>query len=76
MITRLRNKPDEKRIKERNIFSFTKRGLRGDPIEVIKLFKGFTYPNINDYITFDETHVTRKHGYEIKGRRFRMNGTN
>ena len=42
MISRLRNKPYDERLKELNLFSLTKRRFRGDFLTVFKMFKGFT----------------------------------
>ena len=73
MIPRLRNKPYEERLKELNLFSLSKRRLRGDLIEVYKMFKGFDNINIDDYLTVDRTHATRSNGYKIVGKRFTSN---
>ena len=73
MIPRLRNKPYEERLKELNLFSLSKRRLRGDLIEVFKMFKGFDNLNVDDYLTVDRTHATRSNGYKIVGKRFTSN---
>ena len=73
MIPRLRNKPYEERLEELNLFSLSKRRLRGDLIEIFKMFKGFDNLNINDYLTVDRTHATRSNGYKIVGKRFTSN---
>ena len=73
MIPRLRNKPYEERLQELNLFSLSKRRLRGDLIEVYKMFKGFDNINIDDYLTVDRTHATRSNGYKIVGKRFTSN---
>ena len=73
MIPRLRNKSYEERLKELNLFSLSKRRMRGDLIEVYKIFKGFDNINVNDYFTIDRTSVTRNNGFKIVGKRFRTN---
>ena len=73
MIPRLRNKSYEERLKELNLFSLSKRRLRGDLIEVYKIFKGFDNLNVNDYFTVDRTQTTRSNGYKIVGKRFTSN---
>ena len=71
MIPRLRNKPYEERLKELGLFSLSKRRLRGDLIEIFKMFRGLDNVNIHDYVTVDERNVTRSNGYKITGRHFR-----
>lgn len=71
MIPRLRNKSYEERLSELNLFSLAKRRLRGDLIEVFKIFKGYSNLNPNDFFTIDDTNYTRNNGYKIKGKRFR-----
>ena len=73
MIPRLRNKSYEERLKELNLFSLSKRRLRGDLIEVFKMFHGFDNVNINDYVTTDLTSTTRNNGFKIISKRFRLN---
>ena len=73
MIPRLRNKPYEERLKELNLFSLTKRRLRGDLITVFKIFRGFTNINPNDYFSTDESRITRSNGFKIIGKRFETN---
>ena len=71
MIPRLRNKSYEERLKELNLFSLTKRRLRGDLIEVFKMFKGFDNVDINDYVVIDRDRTTRSNGFKITGKTFR-----
>ena len=73
MIPRLRNKSYEERLKELNLFSLSKRRLRGDLIEVFKIFHGFGNININDYVATDLTNTTHNNGFKIVGKRFRSN---
>ncbi len=70
MIPRLRCKPYEERIQELNLFSMSKRRMRGDLIEAFKMFKGFVNVNVSDYFTLDQSRVTRGNGYKIASKRF------
>ena len=71
LIPRLRNMPYEERLKELNLFSLEKRRLRGDLIEVFKMFQGFDNVNINDYLVVDRESNTRNNGFKIIGKSFR-----
>ena len=71
MIPRLRNKPYEERLKELNLFSLTKRRIRGDLIEVFKIFKGYSNLDANKYFTIDHTNLTRNNGFKITPKRFK-----
>ena len=73
MIPRLRNKPYEERLKELNLFSLSTRRLRGDLIEVFKMFKGLDNVDINEYFTVSQSNVTRNNGYKIISKRFNSN---
>ena len=55
-------KPYEKRLKEVNLFSLSKRRLRGDLIEVFKIAHGF-----------DNINTTRNNDFKIIGKRIRSN---
>ncbi len=73
MIPRLRNKSYEERLKELNLFSLSKGRLRGDLIEVYKIFKGFDNIDVNDYFTIDRSNVNRNNGFKIVRKRFTSN---
>ena len=63
----------EEQLKELNLFSLSKRRLRGNLIEVFIIFYGFDNINMNDYVTTDLTSTTRNNGFKIIGERFRSN---
>ncbi len=44
--------------------------MRGDLIEVFKMFKGFVNVYVNDYFTLAQSRVTRGNGYKIASKRF------
>ena len=73
LIPRLRNKPYEERLSELNLFSLTKRRLRGDLIEVFKIIKGIENMDKEKYFTIDTSNITRNNGYKIVGKRFQTN---
>ncbi len=47
--------------------------MRGDLIEVYKIFRGFDNINVSDYFTIDRSNVTRSNGFKIIGKRFTSN---
>ena len=73
LIPRLRNKPYEERLSELNLFSLSKRRLRGDLIEVFKIIKGIENMDMGKYFTIDTSNTTRNNGYKIVGKRFQTN---
>ena len=46
MIPRLKNKSYEERLEALNLFSLTKHRIRGDLINVFKVFKGYSNLNV------------------------------
>ncbi len=44
--------------------------MRGDLIEVFKMFKDFVNVDVNDYFTLAQSKVTRRNGYKIASKRF------
>ena len=73
LIPRLRNKPYKERLSELNLFSLTKRRLRGDLIEVFKIIKGIENMDMKKYFTIGTSNITRNNGYKIVGKRFQTN---
>ena len=74
MIPRLRNKSYEERLRELNLFNLSKRRMRGDLIEVYKIFKGFDNLNVDNYFSLDRSNVTRRqNNFKIAGKRFISN---
>ena len=73
MIPRLRNMPYEERLKSLNLFSLSKRRMRGDLIEVFKIFKGFDNISAENYFTLDRTNTRRRHDFKVVGKRFMSN---
>ena len=67
MIRKLQNKSYEVRLKKMNLFSLSKRRLRGDLIEVFKFFHCSGNININDYVTTEFTSTTCNNGFKIIG---------
>ena len=70
MIPRLRNMPYEDRLKNLNLFSLSKRRMRGDLIEMFKIFKGFDNMNAENYFTLDQSNTRRRHDLKVIGKRF------
>ena len=73
LIPRLRNKPYEERLRELNLFSLTKRRLRGNLIEVFIIIKGIENTDMEKYFTIDTSNITRNNGSKIIGKRFQTN---
>ena len=65
--------PYDERLKELNLFSLTKRRLRGDLLTVFKMFKGFTNLKPDNYFTIDRSSITRNNGFKIIGKRYITN---
>ena len=65
MIPRLKNKTYEERMEELNLFSLTKRRIKGDLNEVFKIFKGYSNLNVNKYLNIDNSNTTRNNGCKV-----------
>ena len=76
LIPRLRNKPYEERLSELNLFSLTKRRLRGDLIKVFKIIKGIENMDMEKYFTIDTSNITRNNGYKILENDFKLTRQN
>ncbi len=70
IIPRLRCKPYEERLQELNLFSLSKCRMKGDLIEVFKMFKGYVNVDVNDYFTLAQSAATRGNGYKMASKRF------
>ena len=65
MITALRNKPYEERLKVLKLFPLEKRRMRGDMIQVFKIVKRIDNFVPEKYFKFDKSGVTRNNGFKI-----------
>ena len=75
LIPSIRNKPYEERLKDLNLFSLSKRRLRGKLIECFKIIKGFNNVNIENYFKFTPALPTRGHSLKLKGERCNLDIT-
>ena len=73
MIPRLRNMTYEERLKILKLFPLSIRRMRGDLIEVFKMFKGFDNVSANNYFSLDRSNRRRHHDFKIIGKRFSSN---
>ena len=70
MIPRLRSKPYEDRLAHLNLYSLSKRRLRGDLIETFKICKGLENVNCNKYFDIAVDERTRGHQFKIRPKHF------
>ena len=70
MIPRLRNKSYEDRLATLNLYSLSKRRIRGDLIETFKICKGHENVNPDKYFDFTADDRSRGHQYKIRPKRF------
>ena len=75
LIPNLRNKPYEERLKELNLFSLSKRRLRGKLIECFKMLKGYSNVEIDDLLTLAPELPTRSNGLKLRGHRVNLDST-
>ena len=75
LIPSLHNKPYEERLKALNLFSLSKRRLRGKLIECFKILKGFNNVDIENYFSFAPALPTRGNSMKLKGQRCNLDVT-
>ena len=75
LIPSLRSKPYEDRLRELNLFSLSKRRLRGKLIECFKILKGFNNVDIKNYFTLAPLLPTRGNGLKLRGHRSNLDST-
>lgn len=68
MISGFEGKSYKERLKELGMYSVERRFLRGDMIQVFKIFKSFDNIETNKFFTVDHGSVTRGHNKKIKKR--------
>ena len=66
MIPALRHLEYRDRLKELNMFSFERRCLRGDMIELYKMFSDSNYLDVGTFFTLEEENRTRGHERKIR----------
>jgi ribonuclease P/MRP protein subunit RPP40 len=64
----------DERLKKLDLFSLERRRVRGDLIEVFKIFKGISGLSVKDFfVTFDTGKVTRGHSMKVNKQFARLN---
>lgn len=66
MIPALKRLEYRDRLKELNMFSFERRCIRGDMIELFKMFSDRNYIDVRSFFTLEEGCRTRNHGRKIR----------
>ena len=66
MIPALKRLEYRDRLKELNMFSFERRCIRGDMIELFKMFSDTNYIDVRSFFTLEEGNRTRNHGRKIR----------
>ena len=72
LIRELRHLPYEERLRELDLPSLTYRRLRGDLIEVYKLFNNKEDININNFFKISDSATTRGHPYKLHKKQCRL----
>lgn len=72
LIPGLRNKSYENRLKELGMYSFQRRMVRGDMIEMYKIFLGLDYIDYRKFFEIEKNDRLRGHKYRIKKQSCRL----
>ena len=72
MIPSLRHLEYKDRLRALNMYSFERRCLRGDMIQLYKMFKGLDKLDIHKFFDLEEAHRTRGHNLKIKKKNCRL----
>ena len=75
LIPSIRNKSYEDRLKELDLYSLSKRRLRGNLIQCFKIIKGFDNVNMNNYFTLAPEMPTRGHSLKLSRHRVNLDST-
>jgi len=75
LIPELRNKTYEDRLKELNLFSLSKRRLRGKLIECFKILNGFSNVEKEDLLKLAPDLPTRGNGFKLRGHRVNLDSS-
>ena len=75
LIPAIRNKSYEERLKELDLYSLSKRRLRGNLIQCFKIIKGFDNVNIDNFFTLAPEMPTRGHSLKLSGKRVTLDVT-
>ncbi|NEQ69831.1 MAG: hypothetical protein F6K21_30935 [Symploca sp. SIO2D2] len=75
LIPKCRNMRYENSLAELNLFSLSKRRIRGDMIELFKIIHGFDNLDKLQYISFALDSGTRGHNLKLEGKNFRADET-
>lgn len=71
MIQCLKILSHEQKLQEVNLFTLSQRRMRGDVVEVFKMFKGHSDVNVEDYFTTDRsTRTGKNNNSKIRGKIF------
>ena len=75
LIPQLRNKNYDERLKDLDLFSLTKRRLRGKLIECFKMLNGFSIIETENLFTMAPDLPTRGNGRKLRGHRVNLDST-
>ena len=72
LVPSLRRLSYEDRLKQLNMYSLERRSMRGDMIQVYKMFNGLDDVDVNDFFCLDHSNRTRGHNFKIKKQNSRL----